>query len=248
VQLSRSGYIDANKVASPTVSVTVTAGATVNAPFTYDQSATYATTFAGGVSALTAANYKTSFVNTYGIVLESGAPSSTKLFPWSSGYRVIGGEYVAPDGSGGGGCPAMDPVEWTADTVGGVLLANGQSDPIAATPGGTVSANVGVGIVRVNGLQQDRYLTAVPIDVSAVPGQPACPAGKTLNFGRLSSSGSESDRVIMLPFGTWALSYGTSSGSTSNAVPSSSIVPLTNVVPTGMVSSNQVTLDPRGLG
>src|SRR5690606_27397607 len=163
VQLSRSGYIDADKVSSPTLSVTVTAGATVNAPFTYDRAATYATTFAGGVSALTAANYKTSFVNTYGFVLESGAPSATNPCPWSSGYGVSGGEYVAPDGSGGGGCPAMDPGEWGSETVGGVLLANGQSEPVAATPGGTVSSDTAVGIVRVEGLRRDRYLTAVPI-------------------------------------------------------------------------------------
>jgi hypothetical protein len=249
VQLSRSGYIDAQKVSSPTASVTVTAGATVNAPFTYDQAASYATTFAGGAySALTATNYQTSFVNTYGIVLEPGAPSTTKLFPWSSGYRVIGGEYVAPDGSGGGGCPAMDPVEWKSDTVSGTLLADGQSNPVAAAPGGTVTTDVAVGIVEVKGLRQDRYLTAVPINTSAVPGEPACPAGTTLNFGRISGSGSTSDRVIMLPFGTWALSYGTSSGSTSTKVTSASIVPLTNAVATGMVFDNQVTLDPRALG
>lgn len=248
VQLSRAGYIDAQKVSSPTASITVTAGATVNAPFTYDQAATYALTYAGGVSAFTATNFKTSFVSTYGITREAGAPATTKLFPWSSGYRVIAGEYVAPDGTGAGGCPAMDAVEWKSDTVGGTLLADGRSDPVAAAPGGTVSSDVQAGLVRIKDVRQDNYLTAVPVSTATLPGQPACPSGVTLTFGRISSSGSKTDRVLLLPFGTWAIYSGTSSGSTSTQLPSPSIQPLTNTVPTGMVAGNQVTLDPRAAG
>jgi hypothetical protein len=109
--------------------------------------------------------------------------------------------------------------------------------------------NIPAGLVRVKGVREDSYITAVAVKDPAVAGQPGCAAGTTtLTFNRVSSSGSRTDRDIMLPYGTWALYTGGWSGSTSSSIATADIIPLTNVVPTGMVSDNEVTLDPRAAG
>jgi hypothetical protein len=250
VALSRANYVDSNQQSTASTTVTVEAGKTINTPFTYDAAATFGVTFAGGVAASRATNFNVSYVNTYGIYqppLSSGA--TAKLFPWSSGYRAIGGDYVAPDGSGNGGCPVLDPSEWTSATVSGTVLGAGiGTDPVAAAPGGTATMDVPLGVVRINDLRRDRYVTAVNVGAPAVPGQPSCAEHVDLTFSRISSSGSSEDRYILLPYGTWRLYTGTSSGSKSSSVSGSDIVPLTNVVTTGMVTGNQVTVDPRPAG
>jgi hypothetical protein len=250
VTLSRSSYVDSNQVSAPTTTVTVEAGKTINVPFTYDAAATFGMTFAGGVPANRATNFNVTYVNTYGVYrpeLSTGA--TVKLFPWSSGYRAIGGDYVAPDGSGNGGCPAVDPAEWAPATVSGTALAAGvATDPVAAAPGGTATMDVPLGVVVIKDLRRDRYVTAVNVGSSTVAGQPTCAAHVDLTFNRISSSGSSEDRYLLLPYGTWRLYTGTSSGSKASSVSASDIVGLTNVVSTGMVVGNQVTVDPRAAG
>jgi hypothetical protein len=250
VTISRSSYVDSNQVSAPTTTVTVEAGKTINVPFTYDAAATFGMTFAGGVPANRATNFNVTYVNTYGVYrpeLSTGA--TVKLFPWSSGYRAIGGDYVAPDGSGNGGCPALDPAEWAPATVSGTALAAGvATDPVAAPPGGTATMDVPLGVVVIKDLRRDRYVTAVNVGSSTVAGQPTCAAHVDLTFNRISNSGSSEDRYLLLPYGTWRLYTGTSSGSKASSVSASDIVGLTNVVSTGMVVGNQVTVDPRAAG
>lgn len=250
VTLSRASYVDSNQVSAPTTTVTVEAGKTINVPFTYDAAATFGMTFAGGVAASRATNFNVSYVNTYGIYRPAMSGGATvRLFPWSSGYRAIGGDYIAPDGSGNGGCPVLDPAEWGPATISGTSLAAGAgTDPVAAAPGGTATMDVPLGVVRINNLRLDRYVTAVNVGAPAIAGQPSCAAHVDLTFERISSSGSTQDRYLLLPYGTWRLYTGTSSGSKAASVNASDIVPVTNVVTSGMVSGNQVTVDPRTAG
>ncbi|WP_187264892.1 carboxypeptidase-like regulatory domain-containing protein [Homoserinibacter sp. GY 40078] len=248
VSLSKSGYIDVDQNTSPSKEVTVTAGSTVNVSFGFDAASTFGLSFADGSgSNWFATNNETSLINTYGTYYVSGTPSSATFFPWSSGYTIIAGHYVAPDADGTGGCRAVDPSEWDAATVGTTALAAGELPaPVATTPGGTASTSVAMGIVRVNNLARNQYVTAVSVATATVAGQPTCEVGMTYRFGRESSSTSTSSRDLALPYGSWRLYYGGSSGSTSNSFSASNIDPRTNVVTSGMVSGNTVTLDPRG--
>ncbi|MFT4029927.1 MAG: carboxypeptidase-like regulatory domain-containing protein [Protaetiibacter sp.] len=250
VTLSKSGYVGSDQSSAPSASVTVAAGETVSTSFTFDDAATFALTYAGGSSALKASNFETSYVNTYGVYYISGSSATASLFPWSSGYRAIAGHYVAPDATGAGGCSAVDPAEWTAATVSGVSLADGvASDPVAAAPGGAAAMSVPLATVKLSSIAQNRYITAVSVDTSAVSGEPGCSVTMTYTFAQVNSkSSTTADRTIMLPYGTWKLYSATSSGGTTTSLSASAITPLSNVVTSGMVSSNQVTLDPRAAG
>lgn len=251
VKLTKSGYIGIDQVGSPTASITVAAGETANVPFNYDNASTFGLTYAGSLAGLKfASNYTTSYVNTYGTYYVDGTASSIKMFPWSSGYTPIAGKYIAPASDGTGGCRAVDPSEWTAGIVGAVSLGGGQAaTPIATAPGGTTSANIRMGVVKITSIPRNQFVTAVPVNVSSVPGQPGCAVGTTLTFAQDSTSSStNADRLIALPYGTWRLYRGTSSGSTTTALGASGIQPQTNTVPTGMVSGNTVVVDPRVVG
>lgn len=247
VALSKSGYIATDQTTAPVKSITVTAGGTVSVPFDYDRSATLGLVYGSGSgSNRYATNNETTYVNTYGTFYVTGTNSNLKLYPFG-GYTAIAGHYVAPDADGTGGCRAVDPSEWTPATVGGTALAQGvASSPIAADPGGTASATVRMGVVRVNAVPKTSYVTAVSVAAGAVPGQPTCAVGMTYRFGQESTSGGgTSSRDLVLPFGTWKLYYGGSSGSTTTAITAANIQPQTNPVGTGYVAAGTVTLDPR---
>lgn len=250
VKLTRTNYIGIDQVASPVASVTVAAGETANVPFNYDAASTFGLTFAGNPSGLRfASNYVTSYVNTYGTYYVDGTASSIKMFPWSAGYTPIAGKYVAPASDGTGGCLALDPSEWGEGTVGAVHLAAGvAATPIATAPGGTTSTNIRMGVVKITSIPRNQFVTAVPVNASTVAGQPACAAGTTLTFAQVDSSSSNADRLIALPYGTWRLYRGTTSGSTTTALGQSSIQPQNNAIATGMVTGNTVVVDPRVVG
>lgn len=247
VSLSKTGHIATDQATSPVKSVTVVAGGTVSVPFDYDRHATLGLVYGSSSSSNRyATNNETTFVNTYGTFYVPGTSSTVRLYPFG-GYTAIAGHYIAPDPDGSGGCRAVDPSEWTAGTVGGVALAAGvASAPIAADPGGTASDTVRMGIVRVKNVPRTSYVTAVSVAAPAVAGQPTCAVGMTYRFDREATSGTgNSNRDLVLPFGTWRLYYGSSSGSTANIIAATNIEPLTNPAPTGYVLAGTVTLDPR---
>ena len=92
-----------------------------------------------------------------------------------------------------------------------------------------------------------KYLTAISASTPG-DGDPGCAAGQTLTFDKIPST---SSMTLALPFGTWRLYYGSSSGSTSTALPSSSgtVGTLTPISP-GTVNAitsttSSITFDPR---
>jgi len=251
VTLSKSGYIGSTQSTSPSQSVTVTAGSTVSAPFDFDNAATLGLIYGSSSgSNRYATNNETTFVNTYGTFYQTGTASTVKLYPFG-GYTAIAGHYIAPDADGTGGCRAVDPSEWTAATAGGTGLAAGvAADPLPANPSGTASGTVRMGIVQVKSVPLTSYVTAVSVSSPVVSGQPSCTVGMTYTFAREATSGSgNSNRNLVLPFGTWRLYYGNSSGSTTTAIAAANIAPQTNVAPpASYVSAGVVTLDPRTAG
>jgi len=246
VRLFKSGYISADQQTTPSAIVEVAAGETINASFTYDAAADFAVSFPGGADASRASNFEVTYINTYGASYKDDT-STLQLFPWSSGYRAIAGHYVAPDGTGAGGCPAVDPGEWTEGTVGSISLAAGAAnEPVAS---GSIS--VPMGVVELAGLERRHYIKAVSVSTSALPGQPTCEVEMTYTFGRISDSSSIQNRTILLPYGTWKLYYSRDSGveigrSGTSALRASQIITTSNVAAqSDTVTDNQITLDPR---
>jgi len=247
VSLSKTGYIATDQSTSPSKSITVVAGGTVSVPFDYDRASTLGLVYGSGSgSNRYATNNETTYVNTYGTFYVTGTSSSVNLYPFG-GYTAIAGHYVAPDPDGTGGCRAVDPSEWMPATVGGVALGQGAaSAAIAADPGGASSSTVRMGIVRVNAVPKTSFVTAVSVATGAVAGQPSCSVGMTYRFAQEATWGNgTSSRDLVLPFGTWRLYYGNTSGSTSTVIAASNIQPQTNIASTGYVGAGIVTLDPR---
>lgn len=244
VSLSKSGYVDINQNANPSLSVTVVAGATTSAPFGYDQAARFTMTYAPGQPAGTkfaTTGADVSFVNTYGTSYLSGTPASANLYPWSVGYVPIAGHYIAPTQLSAG-CRSVDPSEWPSGKPnGGALLkAGNHGGAVAAGPGGSATMTVKMGLVKVNSTLASAAGTFL-VATSATPvagwGDPGCGTGMTYNFPAIAAN---TDTNIALPFGTWTISVTPSSGT-----PTITLTPLNNADP-GLVSGSKVMLDPRG--
>lgn len=257
VELAKSGYISSEQDSAPTVTVEVAAGATVNASFTYDSAATFALSYVSAPvasvgSLVSAGDGEVTFINTYGAYyVRSSATAS--LFPWSSGYRAIAGHYVAPDATGAGGCPMVDPAEWAANPSSSPTLAAGTAS--AAAPSGSIT--VPMGVLEVKNIQRNYYLRAVSVSTPAVAGEPGCDETMGYTFTRTQNSSASETRTILLPYGTWKLYYttSTSTGGSSgtgttgwSSLSASQLTPKSNTLTSGMVSGNQVILDPRAAG
>jgi hypothetical protein len=238
VSLSKSGYVDINQNANPSLSVTVVAGATTSAPFGYDQAASFTMTYAPGAPSGTkfATNADNSFVNTYGTSYVSNYPATAKLYPWAVGYVPIAGHYIAPTQLSPG-CRSVDPSEWPAGNPGGGpdLAAGDHGAAVATGPGGTAAMTVPMGLLKVKSNKAGTFkaVSATPI---AGWGDPGCGTGMTYTFANIVAN---TDTNIALPFGTWTISVTPSSGTATL-----SLTPLNNVV-SGLVSGNTVMLDPR---
>jgi len=236
VSLSKSGYVDITQNPTPSLNVTVVAGATVSAPFAYDKAAKFTMTYAPGApgGTLFASNAETSFVNTYGTSSISGTPTSASLYPWAVGYVPIAGHYIAPT-QFSAGCRSVDPSEWPAGTIGSgpALAAGDHGAAVAAGPGGAAAMNVPMGLLKVRS-NKSGTLTVVSATPIAGWGDPGCGTGMTYTFSITKNN----DTTIALPFGTWSLT-----------VPGASLTltPLNNVTP-NLVSGNTVMLDPRAAG
>jgi hypothetical protein len=174
----------------------------------------------------------------------STAPTVVTAFPYTAGYRVIAGTYVYTAAGGPGTCIDTDPASWpVASTDGAVPIPN---SPIATAPGTTVPGPptaVPMGVVKISGLSGTVFITAVSVAPPAGSDDPGCATTQTLKFAS-SSSGSQ---TIALPFGTWSLYKGTTSGATTTNLVATNPSGITLVTRGSMntTTTNTVTLDPR---
>jgi prepilin-type N-terminal cleavage/methylation domain-containing protein len=228
---------------NPTVSVV--AGQNSPVTFTYDQAAKYPLSYPSG--AAVAPNMPVTFTNTSlpkgGSALFAGAPTLVTAFPYQNGYRVIAGTYIFATAGGAGTCMDTDPATWPVASTDGAV-----PDPNSAvvTPPGTTAPTttaVPMGVVTISGLSGTVYLTAVSTTPLTGSEDPGCPATQTLNFAG-SNSGSQ---TIALPFGTWSLYKGTSSGAVTTNLVATNPSGITLVTRGSMDSTTTktVTLDPR---
>lgn len=255
VTASRSGYLSVDQSASPVVQVSVGAGTSSSVSFQYDQAASYALTYAstyvaaGGETVRMPSTVPTTFVSTYATYVTNASAATTmtrtfSLHPFPSGYQVLAGDASV--------CPAADPEAWAAGTTAGgqTVPAGERSAGVAATPGGSVSTGVPMGIVKITGLgaASGKELRAVS---QAVPGSPApvaaCASTMTLSFGTAAgyTVPASGTLTVALPYGSWKLYYGT--GTPGTAVPVANLSLPSPAVPSSssIDASGVVTFDPR---
>jgi len=242
VAISRAGSIDDAQNTAPFKSVTVVAGGSVAAPFTYDYAATFNLVYASGTPKLPD-NLQMSYVNTYGVYLDTGRKTQIALHPFSSGYTPIAGKYIAPIDATPGvaakpGCVSVDPGAWKSATVNNVLLADGaRPDPVATSPGGTVGMNVPMGVLTV-AISGTTTLTAESATAPASASDPGCSVAMSYSFGSVTGN-----QTIALPYGSWTL-YTTTLG-IKTAVPTTKVGLVGSLLGAILGTGNVFTLDPR---
>lgn len=260
VTVSRASHVDTAQATTSKVTVGVTAGTSAAASFQYDAAGTFTVNYAGdyvpaaGEVVRVPANPTTTFLSTYGAhVLDPGAATSrsrtVKLHPFSGGYQVFAGS-----------CKAADPEEWPDSTnATGQPITGTRPAGVAAAAGGTATANVPMGVVKLalgsSGTQ--RYLRAVsatsPVPGSGDPGcvTPAPATAVTYTFGSAAGYGIPADGLltVALPYGSWRLYSGTgatvSSWTTAvtagqMSLPAAPVPARSSIDPSGIV-----TFDPR---
>lgn len=234
VSLSKSNFVDSKQQATPSQTVSVAAGQSTTVGFQYDQAAVFTTNLAANAPNPAAVKLPkgmpVTFENSYGSFTPpaaTGGDTATrtyKLHPFSAGYSVFAGS-----------CTAANPVEWPAETVPGGTL-RGEVEPVAAPGGGTATAVVPMALLQITA--PNAYITAVSDTPAA--GLPGCETQQKLTFDKLNGS-----TTIALPYGTWRLYYGGSSGSTASSL--TAVAPAAPPAPerTTVESGNRVVLDPR---
>ncbi|RZS56448.1 prepilin-type N-terminal cleavage/methylation domain-containing protein [Microcella putealis] len=260
VRLNVGGYISADQVQDVTRVTQVTAGAAASASFLYDRAATFTVNYASnrpaGLAPLLSREMVTSFVSSYGVHRSTHSvtnPRTINLFPFSSGYQVIPGAFIPPTGIPGDanasdGCLAVDPAAWEPRVAGGQSFVGVRSGPVAANPGSTApTLDVPMGIIDVNlGTGSGtRYIRATSVNA----GGPGCAVPMTFTFDRnVRPTPRPGTERIALPYGSWEIFVGDSSGSQPTPVSGLAITPVTlgDVGgPLGGLLSGVVTLDPR---
>lgn len=245
VGVSKSNYVNEQHLASPTATVTVSAGSTSQASFAYDKATTFRLTYANNVSGPVSlpTNLTTTAMSTYGnsqLPPTTGNPETFSLYPIASGYSLVAGGYAPPAEDVTKTCLAPDPGEWLEAPP----LVGKRPDAVAGAPGGTVNASVAMGVVRLTGLTgtTNPYLTAVYAGGGA--GDPGCGYSPKPTYTFANGTISSGTATIALPYGTWKLYRGSSSGSLGTQL-KSGITPATTGAVTGTGAATVVTLDPR---
>ncbi|MEB0002152.1 prepilin-type N-terminal cleavage/methylation domain-containing protein [Cryobacterium sp. RTC2.1] len=243
VKITKTNYVDINQNSTVTKLADVVAGGAAAPPFDFDNSARFDLDFASNYTSgnpVQPTNLDTTFISTVGgvYVTQLGVATSAYLFPFSGGYAALAGAYVAPVGSAPS-CLNVDSAMWTTPAADGAV---GQALPTsAAAPGGNVPTNIPMGVLTVNGLTANNFVTAVGQSAPLGSGDPGCGIHAIYKFPKLTSS----TTTIDLPFGSWTLYTGTTAGSTTTVIPATAarMVLLTRGILTPL--SSIVTLDPR---
>ncbi len=240
VTLSKSGYVDPKLDPMPSKPVQVTAGSAASTTFAYDSGSTFAFTYAsnytgGGGSPKLPTNLDTSVFGPLNVKDFVGTVGSATIYPGAA-YSVFAGAYVPVAGTSPT-CLDVDPSQWTTPALDGAV--GKPVLPFPASTTGTVNVGVAMGVVTVTGFSGSPYLTAVSTTPAFLSGDPGCSVPMTYTFPKQTSSSS----MIALPFGTWMLYTGPTSGSLSNVVASTRMTPATRGTSTPV--TNLLMLDPR---
>ncbi|MDJ0376029.1 type II secretion system protein [Cryobacterium sp. PH31-L1] len=244
VSAMRPNFVDKNQAAVSVMTVGVAAGGAASVSFAYDLAGTVTTNYATNISTgmtLLPTDLHTTWRSTYAAYTPLNPSVSTtqtfRLHPFASGYQVFGGSYVAPTPTATPpslGCVAVDPAAWTTPAPDGAI--GPAAAQVATLPGGTAIVDVPLGVFTVTGLA-GQYLRAVSQPAGAAQGDPGCALGTVYTFGPVPAGATAQ---FALPFGSFALSSGPSSGT--------AVVPVT-ALNAALLTRGSVglvlTLDPR---
>jgi hypothetical protein len=254
VQISKTGYLSKVDQQSPTPSkddVQVSAGATATVAVTYDAASSFTLKYAANSSNTVSipTNLEATFTGGLADIVATTPGSPFKLYPMPGGYQVVAGTYTT--------CKNVDPENWTET---GTANAGERAPAVATAPAGNGLLPIPMGVVQVQIPNDDtkRYVTARQV-TTAGGGNPGCASVKDYIFARFPKN---STQYVALPYGTWNLYYGNTSGAKTTQISSGGALTvlgsviqvdgsgalLTNVVGGSVVGgSGTVTLDPRVL-
>jgi prepilin-type N-terminal cleavage/methylation domain-containing protein len=243
VSVSKANYVSDKQAATgvaPTVQVT--AGASVSAAFAYDLGANLNLSYYSNPVPTTPKipiTLDTSFVNSAGTYVTPTTAATfsraLRVFPYASGYNIFAGYYREPS-EASAGCVSVDPGQWIAGVRSGQNVAGVRPDTVPAAPGTTLATTVPMGQVRISSTS-NLYLKAVS-SATFGPGDPGCAIGMTYKFTQQTSG---STTTLTLPYGSWEIFSGTTSGTQNTIVAGTRMTLIT----TGTVTGAVVTLDPR---
>lgn len=234
------GYVDHKQNPTGTLTVGVGAGSSASAGFQYDRAATvnvkpeYSGDYvpAPGETVLLPKDLETSFVSSYGTHLLTDGATTATVFPFSSGYSVLSGKFVAPSDAGAG-CIAVDPARWPIVVDAGTTFGPPAVGPAVTTPGGTSTTTALMGVLQVSGSGQ--YIQAKTTTPQG--DDPGCAVPMTYTF-KLGEN-SPSVQTIALPPGSWTIAR----GANMNALKSVSQLDLKTRG--SVTAAGTIVLDPR---
>ncbi|MFC5502764.1 hypothetical protein ACFPJ4_10990 [Lysinimonas soli] len=233
VSANKSGYVDITQSTAPSTSVTVAAGSSQTASFSYDLAAKYSLAYASNYAgtAKLPDSLTTNFISSDGTLVLTTKTSPLSLYPSTQGYAAVAGHYVSTS-TITSGCLSVDPATWAAGAVNGVSMADGQRPAVGVAAGGAGTLPIPMGVIQVSSL------TATTIYVRGVAapagtGDPGCVELTNYTFSGLTIG---TTAYLAAPFGSWIVST-----SLTGAAMSSNVAPAT----TGEMTGTTVTLDPR---
>ncbi|GAB2979899.1 prepilin-type N-terminal cleavage/methylation domain-containing protein [Frigoribacterium salinisoli] len=202
VSIAAPGLVTPTQESSASSSpVTVEAGRTASASFSYDTAVSLKAVPVQGTTPrpLLPTNLDITFRNvTRGdTVLPASAASPATLFPFSGGYAVMAGRHIDPttEANVTRSCLSVDPSAWTTPAADGAV--GRELMPVGGLPGASETVDVPMGLVQLTGLRGSTALVAVQQDGRA-NGDPGCVTGRQYTF-----EGVTDGKVLALPYGTW---------------------------------------------
>ncbi len=253
VQISKTGYLSKVDQQSATPSkddVQVSAGATATVAVTYDAASSFTLNYAANSTSTVSVptNIDVTFAGGLADIVKTNPGSPFKLYPMPAGYQAIAGAYAS--------CKNVDPKNWTETST---AYAGERAPAVATAPGGNGLLSIPMGVVQVK-IPDDnskRYVTATQV-TTAGNGNPGCAIVRDYTFARFAR---DSTQYLALPYGTWNLYYGNTSGAKTTPITGGGALTvldsviqvdgsgglLTSILGGSAVTSGTVTLDPRVL-
>jgi hypothetical protein len=202
VSLSSGGYVNDQGVATPTQTLAVVAGSTVQTQVNYDRAATLNLTMVGGAGGAVPDGMRFTIFNTgllpngqkaiSGAGLTGPSRTLTSLYPYLSGYQVWAGSCLDADPQG-------------QKPAGGAYYPGAIRDPALPTsPGGSTTGSINMPSLLVNVKKAGVNLAGAQVFVvHAADTGNGCTAGQTWTMS--GTTDTNGNILGALPYGLWTV-------------------------------------------